>query len=52
MIHSLARLAEIASALGVELHDLFRFRARATAKEDALDRLYAITRKTSRWSQT
>jgi transcriptional regulator with XRE-family HTH domain len=42
---SLARMEEIASALGVELPDLFDFKDRETARDKAIERLLAVVRR-------
>jgi transcriptional regulator with XRE-family HTH domain len=41
---SLAKIEALAAALGVELADLFRRRARTTARDAAMDRLLAALR--------
>lgn len=46
-VPSLARIEEIAGALGVELPDLFRFRERETPRDRALDALLATVRRRS-----
>jgi transcriptional regulator with XRE-family HTH domain len=47
VIPSLARLEAVATALGVELPDLFRVADRETQKDRAIDRLLAIARRGS-----
>lgn len=44
---SLSRLEDIAVAVGVELGELFRFKSRASAKDEAIERLVATVRRRS-----
>ncbi|MGQ0507976.1 MAG: helix-turn-helix domain-containing protein [Myxococcaceae bacterium] len=46
-IPSLARLESVAAALGVELHDLFRFRDQSTSKDRLIDQLVSLVRTRS-----
>lgn len=47
VVPSLARLEQIAGALGVEFAELFRFQARATKKDVLVERLLAAVRRRS-----
>jgi transcriptional regulator with XRE-family HTH domain len=46
-VPSISRLDEIATSLGVELRELFRFKLRPSPKDDAIDRLVARVRRRS-----
>ena len=42
---SLSRMESLCDALGIELHDLFRLRARETLSDRAIDELVALVRR-------
>lgn len=44
-VPSVARLADVAAGLGVELHELFHFKSRPSKKDEALERLLAVMRR-------
>lgn len=45
VIPSLARLEQIAAALGVDMPDLFTFKDRENARDKAIERLLAVVRR-------